>query len=184
MTSTTGKQKKHKRKFQYLNKAGARGQRREFMDTHYVKGIVNDFGEQSMRPLDPAELEWLNQFYKEEVHGTFNTDEESKLLFKTAKHLTTSRDNVKFFEKNGFHTEEVQEAISKFEAKSKSLGNIVYKFFDQRNINSDDYKRRHDVQNKASREYRMDSFEDMQYMENVEDKEETFLEDLITQSEK
>ena len=182
MTSNTGP-KNHKRKFQYLNKTGARAQRREFMDTHYVKGITNMDGEQVIRPLNKEEVEFLNKFYKETVHGTFVTDAESKILFKEAKRLTMLKSSVEYFNAMGFFPEDVEEAISRFEEKSKSLGNMVYKFLDQRDVNSDDYKRRLDIQNKAGREFNLYSFEDLQYIGEVEDKDETFLEDLITESE-
>jgi hypothetical protein len=182
MTSNTGP-KKHKRKFQYLNKTGARGQRQEFMETHYVKGIVNMSGEQVIRPLNAEEVTFLNKFYKEGVHGTFVTDVESKALFKEASRLTKLKSNVEFFESNGCFPLDVEEAIIKFEDKSKSLGNMIYKFWDQKDVNSDDYKRRHDIQNKAGREFQLVSFEDLQYIGEVEDKDETFLEDLITESE-
>jgi len=185
MTSNTGNKskKKHLRKFQYLNKTGARAQRKEFMDTGYVKGVVNEFGEQVIRPLNKEEVEFLNSFYKESVHGTFNTDAESKLLFKEAKRLTRLSKNIDFFQENGFHPTDVQDAISRFEEKSKSLGNIFYKFFDQREINSDDWKRRQDIQNNCIEDVQLESFEDLQYMAEVEDYDDTVIEDLITESE-
>jgi len=137
-----------------------------------------------MRSLTLEERNFLDSYYKEFVHGTFNTDEESIRLFKIAKRLSKEPNNVKFFNENGFYPEEVEQAIAAFDKKSKSLGNIAYSFWDQREINSDDYKRRFDIQNNACKGLQLDSFEDLQYMSSTEEENNTtIIEDLITQSE-
>jgi len=182
MTDNTGKVK-HKKKFQHMSKRGSRIHRQEFIETHYINGVYNDKGEQVIRPLSLEEKSFLNKYYKEFVHGTFNTDAESTRLFKRAKTLSKTKENVKFHKENGFYPEEVQNAIDKFNEKSKSLGNLAYDFFDQREINSDDYKRRYDIQNNSSKGVQLSSFEDLQYVSNVEDLENTIIEDLITESE-
>ena len=146
MTNNTGKAKKHKKKFQYLNKRGSRIHRQGFIESSYVYGVYNSDGEQVIRPLTSEEKELLDKYYKEFVHSTFNTDKESNRLFKIAKKLTKNPENVKFFIENGFYPEHVEKAIEEFNQKSKSLGNLAYSFWDQREINSDDYKRRHDIQ--------------------------------------
>lgn len=183
MTSNTGKPRKYRKKFQYLNKSGARLHRKDFIDSGYVNGVVGLDGEPAIRALTQDEASWLDEFYKQSVHGTFVTDEESKQLFKKAKHLSTRKDNVMFFEINGFYPEEVLEAVEAFNKKSKALGNLIWNFWDQREINSDDYKRKTDVHCRASVGLQLDSFEDVQYAEEVEETEDTTIEDLITESE-
>jgi hypothetical protein len=183
MTNNTGKQKKHKKKFQYLNVGGARIHRKEFIETSYAGGIYNSEGQQVIRALTFEEKQFLDSYYKEFVHGTFNTDEESIRLFKVAKRLSKDADNVKFFNENGFYPVEVEEAIAAFDKKSKSLGNIAYSFWDQREINSDDYKRRCDIQNNAHKGLSLESFEDLQYISNEDEINNTLIEDLITESE-
>jgi hypothetical protein len=183
MTNNTGKPKKYRKKFQHLNKAGARLHRKDFIDTSYINGVIGVEGEQVIRPLNEAEAEWLNEFYKQAVHGTFKTDEESKLLFKRAKHLSMRKDNVMFFEINGFYPDDVLEAVEAFNKKSKELGNLIWNFWDQREINSDDYKRKTDVHCRAAKGLQLDSFEDVQYIDEEDEGEDTRIEDLITESE-
>lgn len=183
MTSNTGKTKNHKRKFQSLNSKGARAHRREFIETSYIRGVVNDFGDQVIRPLTNDEVSWLDKFYKEFIHSTFITDNESMMLFKKAKALTKKKENVAFFTANGFFPEDVQQAIDSFNKKSKELGNLACDFWQQREINSDDYKRRYDIQNNCSKGVQLESFEDIQSVTNLDEYGDTKIEDLITESE-
>lgn len=183
MTNNTGKVKKHKKKFQHLTKGGARAHRRHLIETSYINGIFNQDGERVIRALTDSEKDFLNSYYKEFVHGTFVTDKESTLLFKKARKLTKIPANVKFFADNGFYPEEVEAAVEAFNAKSKSLGNIAYSFWDRRDINSDDYKRRFDIQNNVTRELSLESFEDIQHMSMNDERPDTLIEDLITESE-
>ena len=183
MTNNTGKPKKHKKKFQYLNGGGARIHRKEFIETPYLNGVVNAEGERVIRPLTVEEKQLLDQYYKEFVHGTFNTDKESIRLFKIAKKLSKDPENVKFYKDNGFYPVEVEEAVEAFNKKSKELGNLAYNFWEQREINSDDYKRRYDIQNNSHKGLQLESFEDLQYMSNEDEINNTLIEDLITQSE-
>lgn len=157
--------------------------RRDFIETPYVQGVVGVDGTQAIRPLNEEETAWLNNYYKQQVHGTFITDDESKLLFKKAKSATKKRQNIEYFETHGKHPQEVLDAVEAFNAKSKALGNLIWNFWDQREINSDDYKRKTDVLCNSSKGLQLDSFEDIQYIENVDEKEDTYLEDLITESE-
>ena len=184
MTNNTGKVKKHKKKFQHLSKKGARIHRQEFIEVPYLKGVFNDEGHQVIRSLTDVEKDWLDNYYKEFVHGTFTTDKESTKFFKKAKRLSKKVENVKFFNENGFYPEEVEEAIAAFNEKSKQLGNMAYDFWEQREINSDDYKRRYDIQNNSAKGLQLESFEEIQYMSNTEEIENTLIEDLITESEK
>ena len=184
MTNNTGKAKNHKKKFQYLSSKGARIHRQEFIETSYLRGVFNEDGTQVIRALDEEEKQFLNNYYKEFVHGTFVTDSESNKLFKKAKKLSKKVDNVRFFDENGFYPEEVELAIEAFNVKSKSLGNMVYNFWDQREVNSDDYKRRYDIQNNSTKGLQLESFEDFQYVVNAEEVDNTLIEDLITESEK
>ncbi len=183
MINNTGKIKKHRKKFQHLRKNGARVHRQDFIESNYIHGIVNVNGEQVIRPLNIEERQFLDDYYKEFVHGTFVTDKESTKLFKIAKKLSKKPDNVKFFEDNGFYPEEVERAVNSFNEKSKRLGNMACDFWQQRDINSDDYKRRFDIQNNASKGLQLESFEDIQYISNVDDFVDTIIEDLITESE-
>lgn len=183
MTNNTGKPRKHKKKFQYLNSNGARIHRKEFIESSYCNGVFNSDGEKVIRSLNAEEKEFLDNYYKEFVHGTFNTDQESTKLFKKAKKLSKDPANVKFFEEHGFYPVEVEQAIEAFNKKSKSLGNLAYSFWEQREINSDDYKRRYDIQNNARKGLQLESFEDIQYMSESEEPNNTLIEDLITQSE-
>jgi hypothetical protein len=157
--------------------------RKDFIDTSYVRGVIGVDGEMAIRPLNESEAEWLNNYYKEAIHGTFKTDDESKLLFKRAKHLSTKRENVEFFQTHGFYPDDVNKAVEAFDTKSKTLGNMLYSFWDQRDINSDDYKRKGDIHCNASKGFQLDSFEDMQYTEQVDESDDTRIEDLITESE-
>jgi hypothetical protein len=183
MTSNTGKVKNHKRKFQSLNSKGARAHRKEFIETSYINGVVNDFGDQVIRPLSKDEISWLDKFYKEFIHSTFTTDSESILLFKKAKALTKKKENVTFFNENGFFPEQVQQSIDAFNKKSKELGNLACDFWQQREINSDDYKRRYDIQNNCTRGVQLESFEDSQSIISLDEYSDTKIEDLITESE-
>jgi hypothetical protein len=185
MTSNTGKPKKHRKKFQHLNKSGARSSRKFFIETDYIRGVVNDFGEQVIRPMNEEEIEFLDKFYKEEIHGTFKTDKESTQLFRKAKRVSIKTENIEYFENTGNHAPEVVEAVDEFNAKSKSLGNLVADFWSQRKVNSDSYKRRSDIQNNCVVDVQLESFEDFQYRaEHVDDDcDDTVIEDLITESE-
>lgn len=183
MTNNTGKVKKHKKKFQSLSKKGARLHRQDFIESEYINGVFNSNGERVIRALNPEEKAFLDLYYKEFVHSTFVTDNESNTLFKIAKKLTKNPENIKFFNENGFYPEEVEKAISRFNEKSKSLGNLAYSFWDQREINSDDYKRRHDIQNNSVKGVSIESFEEMQYVSNFDEIDNTTIEDLITESE-
>lgn len=184
MTNNTGKSKKHKNKFQFLNSKGSRIQRKEFIETDYIRGVYNEFGDQVIRPLNAEEISFLDNYYKEFVHGTFKTDAESIKLFKKAKALTKNKENVIFYNENGFFPENVQKVIEEFNAKSKSLGNLAYDFWQQREINSDDYKRRYDIQNNCCRGVSLESFEEVQNVTDFDEYENTKIEDLITESEK
>lgn len=182
MTKNTGK-KTHKKKFKHLHRMGARLHRKDFIEVDYIKGVVGIDGSLVIRPLNLEEAEFLDKYYKETVHGTFVTDEESKMLFRKAKSLTMRKENIEFYESNGFYPEDVIEAIEKFNVKSKQLGNLLWSFWDQRDINSDDYKRRTDIHCNAVKGLQLESFDDIQYIENVDDEDNTYLEDLITESE-
>jgi len=157
--------------------------RKDFIDTGYINGVAGVDGDIAIRALNEEEATWLNNFYQESVHGTFKTDEESKKLFKKAKSLTMMKENINFFNDNGFHPEVVQKAVEAFNKKSKSLGNLMWNFWDQRDVNSDDYKRKTDIHCNAAKGLQLESFEDLQYIAEVEDLSETFIEDLITESE-
>lgn len=181
MTNNTGKQKKYKVNFKHLNKNGSRLHRRDAIETSYIKGVRNADGELVIRPLNEEEISFLNNYYKEFVHGTFNTDEESMELFKNVKKELKKKKNIEHYAEHNCHSESVKKVVSKFNEKSKDLGNIAYDFWTQREINSDDYKKRCDIQNNAIKGVQLESFEDLQYISKEEDV--TIIEDLITESE-
>lgn len=184
MTDNTGKPRKNRKKYQHINKNGARLHRRDFIETEYINGVYDQSGNKVIRNLTQEEVDWLDKFYKEYVHGTFNTDEESSRLFKEAKKVYKTKDNLEYFKNNGTHSKEVKTAISKFNKKSKKLGNVFHDFFQQRDINSDDYKRKFDIQNNSAKGLQLESFEDIQYAADFdEDEEATTIEDLVTESE-
>lgn len=181
MTSNTGP--RQKRKFRFSQRGGSSAKRKEFIDTEYIRGVKNEEGEMVIRPLNAKETEFLDKFYKEQYHAKFNTDEESREMFFKINRMLNKHKN--FFEENGFYPVEVENAITDFDKKSKSLGNLIYRFWDQKEINSDDYKRLWDVHNKANREYKLDKLEDSEYNEDRYEREgsDTRIEDLITESE-
>lgn len=172
MTGSIGGKKKAKRKnYQYLRTSGANPKRREFMDYDYLD------------KLDKESKEFLGKFTKEYYHASFETDEESRAMFKHINSLLEDKENKKFFADNGFHPIDVENAIEKFKKKTRKLGNLHTDIFDQKEINSDDYKRIHDIHNIASREMRLDELDKSPYCEwDAEDFEQT-IEDLITESE-
>lgn len=185
MTNNTGKQKKYKKNYQHLNKNGARLHRRDFIETQYTKGVLDEKGNQVIRALNKEEINFLDNFYKEYVHNTFITDSESQKLYKKARKLIKQKENVEFFKENGSYPEYVLEVIESFNKKSKALGNTFYDFWDQRDINSDDYKRRYDIHNNCTKGLQLESFEDVKNtVEGDDEYNPTMLEDLITESEK
>jgi hypothetical protein len=184
MTNNTGKAKKHRKKYQFLNKKGARNRRMEFIENSYVKGVFDEGGNRVIRPLNDEEINFLDNFYKEYVHSAFITDKESTKLFKKVKELLRKPENVKFYKENGFHPVEVEEAVERFNVKTKKLGNFS-DFWQQKDINSDDYKRRYDIQNNCVKGLQVYSFEDIfEGAYELEDLDSTRIEDLITESEK
>jgi len=145
--------------------------------------VFDETGNKVIRSLTDEEVEWLDKFYKEYVHSTFVTDSESTSLFKKAKRLSKKTENVKHLEQTGEYPKEVTEAVNNFNDKSKKLGNLFCDFWQQRDINSDDYKRKHDIQNNSSKGLQLESFEDVQYVSDFEENCDTQIEDLITESE-
>lgn len=150
------------------------------MDSDYQDGVFDHEGNQLIRPLNEQEKKFLSNFYKEYHHATFVTNEDSKELFKKINGLIS--ENKDFFEENGFYPVEVENLIEDFDKLTKKLGNM-HGFWQQKDINSDDYKRIFDVENKIKREYTAVSYEDLQEYYNLEEKSDTEIEDLITESE-
>jgi hypothetical protein len=163
-----------------MSKQGSRTKRREFIDTDYVNGVFNEHGDQVIRSLTDLEAKFLAGFYKEFAHATFKTSDESKALFKKINHLLNK--NEEFFEENGFYPVEIENLIADFDVITKKLGNL-HGFWQQKDINSDDYKRGHDIENMVKREHRYVSYEEMQEAIDMEEKSDTEIEDLITESE-
>jgi len=59
--------KSQNKKYRYLSREKNLKSRRYFIETDYVNGLYDENGNQVMRPLNPEEMEWLNQFYKEDL---------------------------------------------------------------------------------------------------------------------
>jgi len=150
------------------------------MDSDYQDGVFDAEGNMVIRAMTEAEKAILSQFYKEYHHATFKTSDESKALFRRINSMLS--ENQEFFEENGFYPVEVENLIEDFDKITKKLGNM-HGFWQQKDINSDDYKRGFDVENKAKREYTAVSYEDLQEFYNMEEKSDTEIEDLITESE-
>lgn len=163
-----------------MTKQGARTKRREFIDSDYVDGVYNEEGHKVIRSLTEDENKFLSNFYKEYVHATFKTSDESKALFRKINSLISK--NEDFFEENGFYPVEIENLIADFDIITKKLGNL-HTFWQQKDINSDDYKRGHDIENVVKREHRYMSYEVMQEYADMEEKSDTEIEDLITESE-
>lgn len=109
MTSSTGRKK---RKYDPLNKHGTTGTRKEFMDTDYVKGVRNQYGEEVIRPLNASEVEWLSQFYAETEHGNFAKTQEIEAMQTLYTMLSSELTHAK---KNKLTTEEILELREKAE---------------------------------------------------------------------
>lgn len=86
MTSSSGQKKK--RKYDPLNKRGTIKHRQEFIETSYVNGVVNERGEQVIRPMTQSEIDWLSQFYAETEHGNFKKTQEIERQEHLYKQLT------------------------------------------------------------------------------------------------
>lgn len=154
------------------------------MDFSYIKGVENLNGDKVIRALNKEELEFLDKFAKEHYHANFNTDEESKALFKLISSKVDSKANQQYFLKNNRYPDEVEKLIKEFEKKTKSLGNITTDIFKQKESYSSDYCRRFDLYNKMHREFRLDSFDERpQSVDGDESMENTFIEDLISENE-
>lgn len=180
MTDSIGVKKKHRKKFDHSSKNGSRTKRREFIDSDYQDGVRDQEGNIVIRKMNDGERQYLSNFYKEFAHATFKTSEESKALFRKIN-VQLAR-NQEFFADNGFYPVEVENMIQDFDKITKNLGNL-HGFWHQKDINSDDYKRGFDMENIAKREFRCISYEDMQHLYEVEESEDTAIEDLITESE-
>ena len=58
--------------FPNLEKKFTLNRRQEFLDSDYVKGVVNKDGELAIRALTRVEKEWLNQFYQETLNSSLH----------------------------------------------------------------------------------------------------------------
>lgn len=184
MTNNTGKVKKYRKKFKYLDKNGARLQRKNSIEAEYVNGVLDESGNKVIRALSSEEVMFLENFYKEYVHNTFVTDSESQRLYKKARNLITRKENIEYKNKHGDFPKEVLQVIESFNKKSKELGNTFYNFWDQKEINSDDYKRRYDIHNNCTKGVQLESFDVIQHLvDGEEDYDNTLIEDLVTESE-
>ena len=101
MTKHSGRKK---RKYNPLNKYGAPATRKDFIETDYVNGVVNDRGEQVIRPLNKEEVEWLSQFYLETEHENFAKTSELEVV---QEEYDSYCFQIRHAKKNGLKTEEV-----------------------------------------------------------------------------
>ena len=144
MTNNSGPKKP---KYNPLNKNGAPATRRDFIEADYVNGVVNDRGEQVMRPLVASEIEWLAQFYSETEHDNFAKTEESE---KAQENLTLLNREIRHAKKNGLSTEEVLELKVEAERVEKELVQLraeTNTFYPEDKDRKEIYKKNNDRKN-------------------------------------
>lgn len=150
MTSNSGRGKK---KYNPLNKHGTIAIRRDFIEDDYVNGVFNAQGEQVIRPLNAAELEFLSQFYAETEHGNFAKTEEIEAMQTLYTMLSSELNHAK---KNKLTTEQILDLRDRAEKAYKELVQLrseTNTFYpedkDRRVIFKKGYDRREDIFNVA-----------------------------------
>lgn len=149
--------------------------------------MYNDFGEQVIRPLDEESLAFMNQFYKETVHMSFNTSPKTKQLVKDIRSLMGKYSKWKRKSSNhGLVNEEIENEIEQkkkeFREESKRLGNLHNDYDQQAAIRASSYQNRQCVFTNKKMTNSLSSFETEEYCYSDQDNE-TFIEDLITSGE-
>lgn len=160
MTNNSGPKKP---KYNPLNKNGAPATRRDFIEADYVKGVVNDRGEQVIRPMNAAEIEWLSQFYAETEHGNFQKTAETEAFQDEYDELCK---RIRHAKKNGLTTEQVLDLKVEADRMYKELVQLraeTNTFYpedeDRREIYKKENLRNNDIYSKAKASGRLISYD-------------------------
>lgn len=84
--------KKERPAYNHMDKRGTVKRRQEFIETEYVDGVFDAYGNEVIRPMTAEERAWLAQFYAETEHGTFAKTEEIRTQTKLLKKMLETRD--------------------------------------------------------------------------------------------
>lgn len=161
MTSNSGRKKQ---KYNPLNKDGAYGRTRDFIEADYVNGVTDErTGELVIRPLNAEETEWLSQFYAETEHGNFAKTKEIEEVQDYYDAIST---RIRHAKKNGLNTEEVLSLKVLAEEKYKELVQLraeTNTFYpedkDRHEIFNKGNKRREDIFNMAKASGKLISYD-------------------------
>jgi len=155
MTKPTGKkpqkeQSGKRKKYSHLYSNSTYAYRRSQIETSYINGVKDDDENVVIRPLNQEELDFLDKFYKESVHNTFDSNQDTKKIVREIRSLVGQYSYWKRKKCNkGKINEELEAKIAKkkleFKKISESLGNLYTDYEDQKTLRSDNYKRRTDV---------------------------------------
>ena len=63
-----------KKKHKNIDKKYTLRLRQEYMDVDYVNGVKNAKGELVIRPMTDEEKDWLDAFYKEDLHASISKE--------------------------------------------------------------------------------------------------------------
>ena len=185
MTKTTGP--KSRKKYNHVYPQSTYKHRADLIETRYIKGVYNDDGEQVIRPVDAEALEFMDQFYKETVHLSFNGNSTTKQLVKDIRNLIGQHSKWKRSSTNrGKTNPEIEAQIEKkkeeFRVESKRLGNLHCDYDQQAAIRASAYQNKQCIYTNKKITNKLDSFETEEYCYSDQDNE-TFIEDLITSGE-
>lgn len=191
MTKKTGQknspQKKHQNKFSYLYPNSTKSNRKDFIEFEYVRGVYDENGNQVIRPLNAEELDFLNKFYKESVHNSFNKTDKTSEIVKEIRSLKRKYSNWRRKKGNaGQVNAEIEAQIEakkrEFREANEGLDNFYPEYDQQYEIRSDNYKRKECVINMKKNNGELLEYKEYEDYE-VESSWEEMLEDLIKNSE-
>lgn len=185
MTDRSGPKRKHKKRFKFIDNRGTYQSRKDFIETQYINGVRDDYGNLVMRPLNEEEVAFLDKFYKESVHASFNNSDETKVHESEIRAL--EREQKAFNKKNKVDSPEISARLEAKKAETselrKELGNVYSDYEDQKEIRRQNYQRNHCIFNKTKSQQKLDSFEEIVEKDWDESFDDTIIEDLITESE-
>ena len=135
-----------------MDKKGTTLTRQDYIETTYVNGVLDEDGNEAIRPLNEAEKQWLSQFIAETDHGNFKKNSQ---LRKQEKHLKLLR-STHIKARNAGNVDEMhrleQEISSQYELvlRLREESNAFYVSDEERQeLWNRDYERRMDVYNTA-----------------------------------
>lgn len=126
---------------------GAVANRRDFIEADYINGVRDEHGNEVMRALTDLEVEWLNNWYKEEVHAKFENSDETKSETKKLKILRLR--HKQFAQDNGFDHPEVVAQKERVIGLKTKIGNMITDPDEQSRIYADNYARNQCIFNLA-----------------------------------